>query len=141
MGNILGDGELPKEKRKLKWFTLTELMQLRDEGWRADPEKDAPEKVAADRSKILCQMQNYLTSAMSVFSLAILGIPLGIRVSRSETFVNIGLALGLALLFYLLMTFVSWVEDPAFYPHILMWLPNILYQAVGFALLYRAAKN
>ncbi len=141
LGDILGDGELPKEKRKLKWFTITELMQLRDEGWRANPETDTPEKVAADRSQVQVQMQSYLTSAVSVFSLAILGIPLGIRVSRSETFVNIGIALALALLFYLLSTFVSWIENPAFRPDILMWLPNILYQVVGFILLYRAAKN
>ena len=141
LGQILGDGTLPKERRKLKWFTITELMELREIGWRADPEKDEPEKVAEDRIKIQFQMQNYLTSAMSVFSLAILGIPLGIRVSRSETFVNIGIALGLALLFYLLTTFVSWIEDPAFRPDILVWLPNILYQVVGFILLYRAAKN
>ena len=141
LGQILGDGTLPKERRKLRWFTIDELMQLREEGWRADPATDPPEKVAADRIAVQLQIQNYLTSAVSVFSLAILGIPLGIRVSRSETFVNIGIALALALMFYLLMTFVSWIEDPAWRPDILIWLPNVLYQAVGFALLYRAAKT
>lgn len=141
LGQILGEGTLPKERRKLRWFTITELMQLREEGWRADPATDPPEKVEADRIAVQMQMQNYLTFAMSVFSLAILGIPLGIRVSRSETFVNIGIALALALVFYLLMTFVSWIEDPAWRPDILVWLPNILYQVIGFALLYRAAKN
>lgn len=142
LGAVLGSGgELPKERRKLRWFTVTELMQLRDEGWRADPAKDSPEKVYADRIAVQLQIQTYLTSAMSVFSLAILGIPLGIRVSRSETFINIGIALALALIFYLLTTFVSWIEDPAWRPDILVWLPNVLYQAVGFTLLYRAAKN
>lgn len=141
LGSILNDGTLPKERRKLRWFTILELMQLREEGWKVDPKTSPPEDVERDRIAIQSQMQNYLTSAMSVFSLAILGIPLGIRVSRSETFVNIGIALGLALLFYLLMTFVSWIEDPAWRPDILMWLPNILYQVVGFTLLYKAAKN
>lgn len=141
LGQILGEGKLPKERRKLRWFTITELMQLREEGWRADPANDPPEKVSRDRIAVQTQMQNYLTFAMSVFSLAILGIPLGIRVSRSETFVNIGIALALALIFYLLMTFVSWIEDPAWRPDILIWLPNILYQVIGFTLLYRAAKN
>lgn len=141
LGSLVGDGTLPKERRKLRWFTLTELMQLREDGWRADPAKDPPEKVAEDKSRIQLQIQNYLTSAVSVFSLTILGVPLGIRVSRSETFVNIGIALALALIFYLLMTFVSWIEDPAWRPDILIWLPNVIYQIVGFALLYRAAKN
>ncbi len=141
LGSLVGDGTLPKERRKLRWFTLTELMQLREEGWRADPAKDSPEKVEEDRSRVQLQIQNYLTSAVSVFSLTILGIPLGIRVSRSETFVNIGIALALALVFYLLMTFVSWIEDPAWRPDILIWLPNVIYQVAGFTLLYRAAKN
>ena len=141
LGRILGDGKLPKERRKLRWFTLTELMQLREEGWRADPAKDPPEKVEADKIAVQLQIQNYLTSAVSVFSLTILGIPLGIRVSRSETFVNIGIALALALIFYLLTTFVSWIEDPAWRPDILIWLPNALYQIIGFSLLYRAVKN
>ena len=87
-------------------------------------------------------MQNYLTSAVACFSLAILGIPLGIRVSRSETFVNIGIALALALTFYMLTTFISWLEDhPSLRPDILVWIPNILYQVVGFILLRKAAKN
>lgn len=141
LGSILGDGTLPKERRKLRWFTITELMQLRGEGWKKDPQKDPIEEVEADRIQIQMQMQNYLTSAMSVLSLAILGIPLGIRVSRSETFVNIGIALALALTFYLLTTFVSWIEDPALRPDILIWIPNILYQVIGFTLLYKAAKN
>jgi len=143
LGDVLGGGgELPKERRKLRWFTITELMQLRDEGWRADPAKDSPEKVLADRTAVQLQIQTYLTSAMSVFSLSLLGIPLGIRFSRSgDKYFNIGIALALALIFYLLTTFISWIEDPAWRPDILVWIPNILYQIIGFALLCRAAKN
>lgn len=142
LGQVLGgDGKLPKARRKLRWFTITELFQLRREGWRADPATDEPEKVESDRIAVQVQIQTYLTSAMSVFSLAILGIPLGIRVSRSETFVNIGIALALALIFYLLTTFVSWIEDPAWRPDILIWTPNILYQIIGAVLLYRTSRT
>ena len=141
LGNILSKDIITKDRRKLRWFTLPELFELRETGWRADPKTDAPEKVESDKIAVQAQMQNYLTSAVACFSLAILGIPLGIRVSRSETFVNIGIALALALTFYLLTTFVSWIEDPAWRPDILVWIPNILYQTIGFVLLFRAAKN
>lgn len=141
LGKILSQDIVSKKKRKLRWFTLPELFELRETGWRTDPKKDPPEAVEAERIQIQLQMQNYLTSAVACFSLAILGIPLGIRVSRSETFVNIGIALALALTFYMLTTFVSWIEDPAWRPDILVWLPNILYQVVGFILLRKAAKN
>lgn len=141
LGKILSQDVVSKKKRKLRWFTLPELFELREKGWRTDPEKDPPELVEAERIQVQLQMQNYLSSAVACFSLAILGIPLGIRVSRSETFVNIGIALALALTFYMLTTFVSWIENPAWRPDILVWVPNILYQIVGFILLRKAAKN
>lgn len=142
LGSILSKDVVSKKKRKLRWFTLPELFELREEGWRCDPKTASPEELFAERVQIQFQMQNYLTSAVACFSLAILGIPLGIRVSRSETFVNIGIALALALTFYMLTTFISWLEDyPHLRPDILVWIPNILYQVVGFILLRRAAKN
>lgn len=142
LGNILSQDVVSKKKRKLRWFTLPELFELREEGWRCDPETATPEELFTERVQIQFQMQSYLTSAVACFSLAILGIPLGIRVSRSETFVNIGIALALALTFYMLTTFVSWLEDhPSLRPDILVWIPNILYQVVGFILLRKAAKN
>lgn len=141
LGKILSKDMVSSKSRKLRWHTLPELLELRKTGWRKDPRKDSPEDVRAERIQIQLQIQNYLTSAMACFSLAILGIPLGIRVSRSETFVNIGIALALALTFYVLTTFVSWIEDPAWRPDILVWIPNILYQVIGFILLRKAAKT
>ena len=142
LGEILNKDVVSKKKRKLRWFTLPELFELREEGWRCDPKTATPEELFTERVQIQFQMQNYLTSAVACFSLAILGIPLGIRVSRSETFVNIGIALALALTFYMLTTFISWLEDhPSLRPDILGWIPNILYQIIGFILLRKAAKN
>lgn len=142
LGNILSEDVVSKKKKKLRWFTLPELFELREEGWRCDPKTASREELFTERVQIQFQMQNYLTSAVACFSLAILGIPLGIRVSRSETFVNIGIALALALTFYMLTTFISWLEDyPSLRPDILVWLPNILYQVIGFILLRKAAKN
>lgn len=142
LGEILNKDVVSKKKRKLRWFTLPELFELREEGWRCDPKTATPEELFTERVQIQFQMQNYLTSAVACFSLAILGIPLGIRVSRSETFVNIGIALALALTFYMLTTFISWLEDhPSLRPDILVWIPNILYQIIGFILLRKAAKN
>ncbi|MCD8299482.1 MAG: LptF/LptG family permease [Opitutae bacterium] len=141
LGKILSSEIAAKSNRKLRWFTLPELFELRETGWRCNPKKDSPEVVRAERINIQLQIQNYLSSAMACFSLALLGIPLGIRVSRSETFVNIGIALALALTFYMLTTFVSWIKDPDWRPDILVWAPNILYQIVGVILLRKAAKT
>lgn len=141
LGKILSQDIVSGPRRKLRWYTLPELMELRKTGWKLDYKTAPAEEVRKEQIAIQLQIQNYLTSAVACFSLALLAIPLSIRISRSETFVNIGIALALALTFYLLTTFVSWIENPAWRPDILVWLPNVLFQIAGFILLRRAAKN
>jgi len=37
---------------------------------------------------------------------------------------------------------VSWLEgQPALRPDLLIWLPNIIFQSVGWWMLYRAARH
>ena len=86
-------------------------------------------------------MQSNLASAFGILSLTLLAIPLGIRVSRSETFVNFAVALALALVYYLLTVCMGWIRNPYFRPDILVWLPNIVIQAIAARLLFKAAKS
>jgi lipopolysaccharide export system permease protein len=128
--------------RKLRSFTFTELLALRETGWGiSEAEKKKPEKRFASRVTVQTQIQNNIASAFGVLSMTMLAIPLGIKTSRSETLVNVGLALGLALLFYVLTIAVTWIQDPRFRPDMLIWFPNILYQGIGGLLLWRAAKQ
>ncbi|MCR5183404.1 MAG: LptF/LptG family permease [Opitutales bacterium] len=141
LGKIFSHDIVSGPRRKLRWYTLPELMDLRRTGWKLDYKTAPADEVRKEQVAIQLQIQNYLTSAVACFSLTLLAIPLGIRISRSETFVNIGIALALALTFYLLTTFVSWIEDPDLRPDILVWTPNFIFQIAGFILLRRAAKN
>ncbi|MDR2863879.1 MAG: LptF/LptG family permease [Puniceicoccales bacterium] len=140
----IGLQELLKEKgdykKKLRYHTLSELMELRRTGWLLSPKATERERYA-NRIAVQLQIQNNLASALGILSMSMLAIPLGIKSSRSETFVNMAIALLLALTFYVLTVMVSWVKEPSFRPDILVWLPNFLYQAVGFWLLRKAAKT
>ncbi len=129
-----------KGTKKLRHHTFAELMALRDKGWRAGPDA-TPKQRFADRIEVQLQMQTHLSGAFGILSLTLLAIPLGIRVSRSETFVNFGVALALALGYYLAVVFVSWIRNPALRPDILVWLPNILIQIVAVRLFIKAAKT
>ena len=115
-------------------------MELREKGYELKAGASPAERFA-NRIKVQLQIQSNLANAFGILSLTLLAIPLGIRVSRSETFVNFGVALALALTYYLLTVFVSWIRNPDFRPDILVWLPNLAVQAVAAKLFVKAAKS
>jgi len=80
--------------------------------------------------------------SFSIFSLAVFAIPLAIQVGRKETYANLGIALVIAMTYYFLMIVVSWLEgNVALRPDILMWVPNIIFQSIGFYLIRRANRH
>lgn len=91
--------------------------------------------------RVRMQAQEYFSSSFAVLSLVLIGIPLGIRAGRSETYANFGVAILLALVYYFMNVIVSWLADyPALRPDLLMWLPNLLFQLLGFILILRANR-
>lgn len=126
--------------KKLRWNTFSELMALREKGYEVKPGATEKERFA-DRIKVQFQLQSNLASAFGILSLTLLAIPLGIRVSRSETFVNFAVALALALVYYLLTVCMGWIHNPYCRPDILVWLPNVVIQAIAARLLFKAAKS
>jgi lipopolysaccharide export system permease protein len=82
-----------------------------------------------------------LNTALAVLSFALIGVPLGIRVSRRETSANLGLAVLLALGYYMLTVMVSWLDrHPEYHPDLLLWLPNLIFIALGAWLFTRIER-
>ena len=135
LGRALSVGE-----KKLRHHTYSELMAMREKGWKTTAQSPAKDR-AADLMQVRLQIQTHLSGAFGIFSLTLLAIPLGIRVSRSETFVNFGVALALALTYYLLVVFVSWIKNPAMRPDLLVWIPNFIIQGVAIRLLLKASRS
>tara|TARA_R100000027_G_scaffold20938_1_gene15131 strand:+ start:7470 stop:8579 length:1110 start_codon:yes stop_codon:yes gene_type:complete len=92
--------------------------------------------------KYRVQIQQNFAMSVSTFALVIVAVPLGIRVGRKETLTNLAVALGLALLYYFLVSVASWFQDkPAMLPEVLIWIPNLLYLGIGLWLMRRANRH
>jgi lipopolysaccharide export system permease protein len=127
-------------QRKLRWLTTAELLEAIDKGWQVAPGASAKE-LERGRMTAMTQLMSHLAGAFSVFSLALLAVPLAVRVGRSETFVNAAVALAVALSYYLLTSMAAYVKDPDLRPDLLVWLPNAVVVGVAWFLLRRASRH
>jgi lipopolysaccharide export system permease protein len=127
--------------RKLQWYTYPELQaELRR---LAQPVPAAEQHQRAhDRMKVQMVIQDKFSTAFAVFTFALIGVPLGIKVSRRETSANLGIAVILALGYYFLTIMISWLERrPELRPDLLLWVPNLLYLAGGVWLFWRVDRQ
>jgi len=87
-------------------------------------------------------IQEKQQNALAIFSFALIGIPLGIRVSRRETSANLGVAVALSLGYYVLTVAINWLDrSPELRPDLLLWLPNLACVALAAHLLRRIGQN
>ncbi len=138
MGKIFG--EKSQRQARIKEMTFSQLMAMRDLALAEETEAEAG--ISENRMKVQMHMQKSFAMAFSVFSLAIFGVPLAIQVGRKESYANLAIGLIIAMTYYFLIIAVSWLEGArALRPDLLIWLPNIIFQAVGFYLIQRANRH
>ncbi|MFP4157547.1 MAG: LptF/LptG family permease [Opitutales bacterium] len=133
-------GEKGGRRAKTKELTFAQLMERRQAALQREKQKGGG--MSAERLELQMHVQKNFAMAFSVFSLAVFGVPLAIQVGRKETYANLGIALAIAMTYYFLMIMVSWLERmPALRPDLLIWLPNLLFQTIGFWLLFRTGRH
>lgn len=130
-------------KMKTEWLTYPELRA--EQARLAAAPASTPEAARTQNQAILKAeliVQEKFNLSLAVFSFALLGVPLGIKVSRRETSANLGVALLLVLGYYFLTVMVKWLDQhPEYRPDILFWLPNVLFLALGVWLIRRLDRN
>jgi lipopolysaccharide export system permease protein len=152
----LADKSKPKRSARLDEMTFSELQAELGDMERlvstpaipkGTPEETRARLKEAQRQKkdlttpIRVQMHRQVSFSFACFGFTLIGIPLGIQVHRRETNIGIAIALLLAGVYYsFVLLGLSLDTKPEYAPHLIIWLPNFLFQAVGGVLLWRAGR-
>ncbi len=90
------------------------------------------------RTSLMVEASTRLALSFSCFAFVLLGAALGIRIHRRESSIGMALSLVLVFVFYFFIILAdSLVSQPQFYPHLIVWIPFAIAEAIGFTLLRR----
>lgn len=125
--------ELAEDLRALPSFNVENMRSELSENIRNSFDPITPVKV---------QMHRQIAFSYACFAFTLIGIPLGIRAHRRETSIGIAIALMLVAVYYGFVVLGNALENHGEWaPHLIMWFPNFLFQAVGCVLFWRANKG
>ncbi|MFO7576115.1 MAG: LPS export ABC transporter permease LptF [Pelovirga sp.] len=122
----LDEGERRRSRSELSWGELSRLIDATAPG--------------RERYRLQTELHERYVIACAPLVLILIGIPLALQTQRSGKGAGFALALGVFLVYYVLLSFAGTLADKGIVPAaLILWLPNLLFVLGGGTLLHRAA--
>lgn len=94
------------------------------------------------RSLSMTELHKRYSFSLACFTFALVGIPLGVTAQRRETSSGFALSLATATVYLVFIILADTLNDkPAAMPHVIMWIPNVLFLGMGGWLFYRLSRK
>jgi len=93
-------------------------------------------------SSLRTEFHKRFSLSLACVTFCLIGIPLGVTAQRRETSVGFALSLIIGISYFLFMVVAEiFHEDASAFPHILIWLPNVIFMTVGIYLFLRLSRR
>ena len=136
--------ELYEKNKKRKGpgsSTAKELLDRLDADSKAAASAN-PKQAAAERSSLKTEVNKRFSFSLASFAFALIGVPLAITAHRKETSMGFLLSLGVASAYFGIIIFAEMMRsNPRAHPELLIWLPNIIFIALGAVLFFRLSRR
>ncbi len=94
------------------------------------------------RSLSRTELNKRYSFSLACFTFALVGIPLGVTAQRRETSSGFALSLITATVYIVFIILADTLNDkPAAMPHLIMWLPNVIFLSLGGWLFYKLSRK
>lgn len=124
-------------KKHRKDMSFQELMYALKHLPEVFPKRTPPSQYK-QRYKIAVETNKRIALSLSCFSFALIAIPLGMKSRRKESSLGILYSLLIVFFFYLFIVLSeSLTGSPRAFPDLIIWIPLILAQILGFVMLKR----
>ncbi|HEX2750183.1 MAG TPA: LptF/LptG family permease [Verrucomicrobiales bacterium] len=93
-------------------------------------------------TEIRTEWHRRISFSLACFVLALVGIPFGITAQRRETSSGFVLSLVVGISYFSLIMLGSiWSSKPNYYPHLWVWLPNVVFGILGVVMFLRLQRK